>query len=83
MVAGWGQTSFGRRDAPNSFQKQVFVTIVDHATCRNRLSNPSLLGSSVDAFLDPNGEFCAGGELNRDACTVRMKHYQNTVTFDF
>lgn len=70
MVAGWGQTAFKSRNAPTSKQKQVFVTIVDHATCRNKLSHPAILGSSVDAFLDPNGEFCAGGELNRDACTV-------------
>lgn len=70
MVAGWGQTQFMANDAPTAPQKQVTVPIVDYATCRASMAGPTVLGTNVDVYLDPNGEFCAGGVASRDACTV-------------
>lgn len=77
MVAGWGQTAFGANDAPTSPQKQVTVPIVDYSTCRTSMANPTVLGTNVDVYLDPNGEFCAGGVQSRDACTVSCSQYKN------
>nr|XP_022919629.1 trypsin-like [Onthophagus taurus] len=68
-VAGWGQTGFGTNDAPTNPQKQVTVPIVTYQECRASMSRADLLGSAVDRFLDPNGEICAGGLAQRDACT--------------
>lgn len=51
--------------------KQVFVTIVDYSTCRTSYAQSGVLGSNVDVYLDPTNEICAGGETNKDACTVR------------
>lgn len=70
MVSGWGQTSFTNNDAPTSPQKQVYVSIVNYATCRASFANTNLLGTNVDTYLDPNGEICAGGQSMRDACSV-------------
>ncbi|XP_018564341.1 tryptase-like [Anoplophora glabripennis] len=69
VVSGWGQTSFTTNDAPTSPQKQVYVTVVNYATCRASFANTNLLGSNVDTYLDPNGEICAGGQSMRDACS--------------
>ncbi|KAF5303518.1 hypothetical protein FQR65_LT08217 [Abscondita terminalis] len=68
-VSGWGQTNFNSNDAPIGQQKQVNVTIVSYATCYASMSNPLVLGQSANAFLDPVGEICAGGEPSRDSCT--------------
>ncbi|KAK4883402.1 hypothetical protein RN001_006721 [Aquatica leii] len=68
-VSGWGQTNFNSNDAPLLQQKQVNVTIVSYTTCYASMSNPLVLGSNANVFLDPQGEICAGGEPSRDSCT--------------
>lgn len=70
IVAGWGQTEFNLNNSPVIPQKQVTVPIVPDAICRASFSSPNLLGNNVNKYLDTNGELCAGGEANRDACTV-------------
>ncbi|KAJ8921594.1 hypothetical protein NQ315_010499 [Exocentrus adspersus] len=64
VVSGWGQTSFVTNDAPTNPQKQVFVSVVNYATCRASFANSNLLGTNVDVYLDPNGEICAGGRVH-------------------
>ena len=69
MVSGWGQTNYAAANAPTTGPIQVTVPIVSYPTCRNSMLRPDVLGSNTDAYLDPNGEFCAGGEARQDACT--------------
>lgn len=57
-------------DAPTRPQKQVTIPIVDTEECRDSLFN---VLPTVDQYLDKNGELCAGGEAQKDACTVRLK----------
>lgn len=70
VVAGWGQSSFTTNDAPTNPMKQVYVNIVDYNTCRTSMAQSNVLGSNANLYLDPQGEICAGGERNKDACTV-------------
>ncbi|ENN81283.1 phenoloxidase-activating factor 2 [Dendroctonus ponderosae] len=69
MVSGWGQSAFQTFDAPTSPQKQVRVTITDPESCQRSFARPTLLGNLVDYYLDQEGEICAGGEANKDACS--------------
>ncbi|CAH0552812.1 unnamed protein product [Brassicogethes aeneus] len=69
VVSGWGQTSFFINNAPTNLMKQVFVNVVDYTTCRTSFSAANLLSTNVDTYLDGNGEICAGGESQKDACS--------------
>lgn len=69
-VSGWGQSAFSIFDAPSNPQRQIFVSIVNYATCRASFAQANLLANNVDMYLDPNGEICAGGVAMIDACTV-------------
>lgn len=71
VVSGWGQSSFQAFDAPTSPQKQVTVTITDPGSCQKSFGRPDRLGDLVDYYLDQEGELCAGGEANKDACSVK------------
>ncbi|CAH1105951.1 unnamed protein product [Psylliodes chrysocephalus] len=68
-VSGWGQSAFSIFDAPSNPQRQIFVSIVNYATCRASFAQANLLANNVDMYLDPNGEICAGGVAMIDACT--------------
>ncbi|KAH1029188.1 hypothetical protein HUJ05_002468 [Dendroctonus ponderosae] len=72
MVSGWGQSAFQTFDAPTSPQKQVRVTITDPESCQRSFARPTLLGNLVDYYLDQEGEICAGGEANKDACSRQL-----------
>lgn len=66
MVSGWGQTAFNANDAASN-QRQVFVPIVDYATCRQSMAQANV---NVNIYLDRDGDICAGGVAQNDACTV-------------
>ncbi|XP_072397605.1 inactive CLIP domain-containing serine protease A3-like isoform X2 [Diabrotica undecimpunctata] len=68
-VSGWGQIDFATTTGvPTVPQKKAYVNIVSDATCR--ASFQKILGRpSTDAYLDQNGEICAGGVNMIDACT--------------
>ncbi|KAJ8943338.1 hypothetical protein NQ318_000553 [Aromia moschata] len=69
IVSGFGQTNFALDDAPTVIMKQVHVPIVDTNVCQKSFSDPTLLGSNVDLYLDVQNEICAGGQAGKDACT--------------
>mgnify|MGYP005985160641 FL=1 len=67
-MAGWGETSFQIADEPTNPMKQVNINPIGIAACRAGLL-PVL--PTVDTYLDQNGgEICAGGQQDKDACTV-------------
>lgn len=70
IVAGWGQNDANPGLSTVGPLKQVTMPIVDYMTCRTAHSSAASLGASVDMYLDPLGDICAGGESSKDACTV-------------
>ncbi|CAH1284840.1 unnamed protein product [Diabrotica balteata] len=68
-VSGWGQINFTTiTGVPTVPQKKAYVNIVNDTICRASFQN--ILGRpSTDAYLDQNGEICAGGVSMIDACT--------------
>lgn len=65
-VSGWGKDSFGANGKYQSIMKEVDVPIVDQTACENEL-RATRLGQSF--VLNRSSFVCAGGELDKDACT--------------
>lgn len=66
-VAGWGYQVFGPDGYIQTTIKKVDVPIIDPETCQSLLRT-TRLGPSFT--LDSDSFICAGGEENKDACTV-------------
>lgn len=66
-VSGWGKDMFGTQGQYQQILKKVDVPIVAPATCQTQLQT-ARLGSTY--VLDTTSFICAGGEPNKDACTV-------------
>lgn len=69
-VAGWGKDQFN--GAYQQIIKKVDLPIIPPDDCQNRLRQ-TRLGSSF--VLDTKSFTCAGGEANKDACTVSTKFF--------
>lgn len=67
MVSGWGQDMFGAQGQYQQILKKVDVPIVAPATCQSELQAARLGANFV---LDTTSFVCAGGEANKDSCTV-------------
>lgn len=72
MVSGWGQNMFGAQGAYQQILKKVDVPIVAPATCQSQLQTARL---GVNFVLDTTSFVCAGGEANKDSCTVSVFLY--------
>lgn len=79
-MSGYGQIRFTDHNAPTQFLKQVHVGIPKTADCKKKFSEPTLLGTNTDYYLDSVAEICAGGQEELDACTVRYKSYQKKMS---
>lgn len=66
-MAGWGKDSFGVTGQYQTVLKTVDVPILPPATCETTLRTTRLGAAYI---LDRAAFICAGGELNKDACTV-------------
>lgn len=66
-VSGWGKDNFGTNGRYQTILKAVDVPIISSATCETTLRS-TRLGSAF--ILDRNSFICAGGEINKDSCTV-------------
>lgn len=61
----WGKSTFNSTSY-QTILKEVSLPLVEHFTCQNQLRNTRL---GPNFLLDPLSFICAGGELNKDACT--------------
>jgi hypothetical protein len=68
-VAGWGQDSFGKGGAYQRVLKHIDVPVVPADECEIRLRDTKL-GQYFQ--LDRRSFICAGGEPQKDACTVSI-----------
>lgn len=69
MVSGWGKNMFGVPGLYQQILKKVDVPIVVSATCQAELQAARLGANFV---LDTTSFMCAGGEANKDSCTVSI-----------
>lgn len=68
FVAGWGKNDFGPTGQFQAIMKQVEVPIIATASCLTAL-RATRLGPTF--ILNETSFMCAGGEVGKDACTVR------------
>lgn len=68
-VAGWGKNDFGPNGQYQAIMKEVDVPIIANANCLGAL-RATRLGPNF--ILNDASFICAGGEVGKDACTVRM-----------
>lgn len=69
MVSGWGKNMFGLQGQYQLILKKVDVPIVAPAACQTQLQTARLGAGYV---LDTTSFMCAGGEANKDSCTVSV-----------
>lgn len=67
-VAGWGKNDFGPNGQFQAILKEVDVPVIANANCLVSL-RATRLGPNF--ILNDASFICAGGELGKDACTVR------------
>lgn len=67
-VAGWGKNAFGVTGQYQAVLKAVDVPVLNAGSCETSL-RATRLGTAY--ILDRAAFICAGGELNKDACTVK------------
>lgn len=70
FVAGWGKDNFN--GIMQTIIKKVDVPVLGSVDCQNRLRQ-TRLGPAYG--LDTNSFVCAGGEANKDACTVKINDF--------
>lgn len=68
-VAGWGKNDFGTTGTYQAIQKEVDVPVIANANCLTAL-RATRLGAGF--ILNDASFICAGGEIGKDACTVRL-----------
>lgn len=68
-MSGWGKNMFGLQGQYQQILKEVDVPIVAPAVCQTQMRT-ARLGASF--LLDTTSFLCAGGEANKDACTVSI-----------
>lgn len=69
-VSGWGKDAFGPKGKYQSVQKAVDVNVLSASECEKQL-RLSRLGRHFT--LDSHSFLCAGGDSDKDACTVSFK----------
>lgn len=66
-VSGWGKNMFGVQGQYQQILKKVDVPIIAPDVCQTQLRTARLGPTYV---LDSTSFICAGGEANKDSCTV-------------
>jgi len=64
-ATGWGQDRFGDRGKPQVILKEVWMNILEHNSCQEKLRKTKL-GSF---FILDQSFTCAGGQTDKDMCT--------------
>ena len=75
-ATGWGTLKFGKKERGQSLMKEVWLEVLNHSHCENLLTKTKL---GEYFILNQESFICAGGESDKDMCTVSFKPFKQII----